>query len=537
MKAISIKASGVLAAALALVSLAWPAQAQVITEFRIPTSGSQPYQIAPGPGGMWFTEAAANRIGLITPEGQVSEFPVNRPADSIVAGPDGNLWFTSQGFLSRMTPSGVVTDFPISGRGLGITVGADHSIWFTEIENPPGSSGILGHATAAGQITEVRIGAWAESLTLGPDGNFWLPNWTEVGYDAIVRVTPSGSETSFPLPGGLNAPGDVGPAAVVAGPDGNIWFTEARTEQIGRVTSSGGIAVFNAPGWFGIASGPDGKIWFTENANKIGRVTTQGDYVEFGIPTPNAQPWGIAAGADGSIWFTERGADQIGRISLGSDADALRLDGGRFLVTANWQSEAGSGPGHPISLTPETGYFWFSDPANVEVVVKILDWCPAGGIKVFAAGLTNLEVSLTVTDSQTGQSKTWVNPRGVAFLPIQEDFSTCASGSPGSIAGNWTGTWDHTKVDACASSTSMPAQATFDPDGSVVRGTLSTASIPCGWGALTFLGTLQGDTLGGLFKDDEGLDFHAAGTLSGGSLEITIDNGGSFVIGQLHLHR
>jgi virginiamycin B lyase len=512
------------------------APAQVITEFRVPTSGSQPYQIAPGPGGMWFTEAGANRVGLITPEGHVSEFPVNRPARAIVAGPDGNLWFTSEGFLSRMTPGGVVTDFPISGSGWGITVGPDHDIWFTGAQF--NSYGILGHATLAGQITEVLIGAWAESITSRSDGNFWLPDWTELGYDAIVRVTPSGKETRYLLPGGLHGPGDVGPAAVTVGSDGNVWFTEVRTAQIGRVTPSGGIAVFNAPGGWGIASGPDGNIWFTDDANKIGRMTTQGDYVEFSIPTANAQPWGIAAGSDGNIWFTEHGAGQIGRISLGSDAEPLRLDGGRFLVTIDWQSQTGSGSGHPVPLTADTGYFWFADLANIEVVVKILDWCPAGGIKFFAAGLTNLAVSLTVTDSQTGQSRTWVNPQGAAFLPIQEDFSTCTPGSPGSIAGAWTGTWDHTKVDVCASSTSMPAQATFEQNGSTVRGTLNTASIPCGWGALTFQGNLQGNTLTGLFRDDEGLDFRASGTLFfGASLEVTIDNGGSFVIGQLSLHR
>ncbi len=422
----------VLLIALAACIAVEAASGQSVTEFRVLSAGA-PLNIAPGPGGMWFTEENANRIGLVADEGRFSEFPVNRPAQAIVAGPDGNLWFTSSRFLSRMTPGGVVTDFPISGRGWGITVGPDHDIWFTELQIN-GSYGILGHATVAGQITEVLIGAWAESIASGPDGNFWLPDWTEVGNDAIVRVTSSGKETRYGLPGGLNTPGDVGPAAVAVGSDGNIWFTEVRTPQIGRVTPGGVVTVFNAPGAWGIAAGADGNLWFTDfNANKIGRLTTRGDYVELSVPTPNAQPWGIAAGPNQTIWFTEHGASRIGRISIGGavspcDANTLCLGGGRFHVTAAWQSPTASGLGQALSLTPDTGYFWFLDSSNVEVLVKVLDACSASGRKwVFAAGLTNVNVVLTVTDTQTGLSKTYVNPQGTAFLPIQDTdaFSTC----------------------------------------------------------------------------------------------------------------
>src|SRR5262245_13904143 len=89
--------------------------------------------------------------------------------------------------------------------------------------------------------------------------------------------------------------------------------------------------------------------------------------------------------------------------------------------------------GHPVSLTRDAGYFWFFDPNNVEVVVKVLDGCPVNGRRwVFAAGLTDVHVVLIVTDTQTGASKTYVNPIGTAFLPIQDTdaFSTCSAGSP-----------------------------------------------------------------------------------------------------------
>jgi streptogramin lyase len=48
-----------------------------ITEFALPGQGSQPYRITSGPdGNLWFTEYQGNKIGRITPAGQITEFAV-----------------------------------------------------------------------------------------------------------------------------------------------------------------------------------------------------------------------------------------------------------------------------------------------------------------------------------------------------------------------------------------------------------------------------------------------------------------------------
>jgi len=46
---------------------------------------------------------------------------------------------------------------------------------------------------------------------------------------------------------------------------------------------------------------------------------------------------------------------------------------------------------------------------------------------VFAAGLTNVGGTLTVTDTISGTAKTYVNPQGNAFQPILDTkaFATC----------------------------------------------------------------------------------------------------------------
>jgi hypothetical protein len=79
-------------------------------------------------------------------------------------------------------------------------------------------------------------------------------------------------------------------------------------------------------------------------------------------------------------------------------------------------------------LTGDTGYFWFFDSSNVEIVIKVLDGCTLNGHHwVFAGGLTNVKVTITVTDTANGIQKVYENPLNTTFLPIQDTaaFATC----------------------------------------------------------------------------------------------------------------
>lgn len=107
----------------------------------------------------------------------------------------------------------------------------------------------------------------------------------------------------------------------------------------------------------------------------------------------------------------------------------LCLNGGRFRVRTQWREPSGGeGVGRAQPLTVDTGYFWFFDAGNVEVVVKVLDACvPFDRFWVFAAGLTNVEVELVVEDVETGATRTYFNPLDQPFQPIQDTgaFTTC----------------------------------------------------------------------------------------------------------------
>lgn len=109
----------------------------------------------------------------------------------------------------------------------------------------------------------------------------------------------------------------------------------------------------------------------------------------------------------------------------------LCLNNGRFLVQADWTRPTGEeGDGKAILPSAEAGEFWFFRPDNTELIVKVLNACSTPGAPrywVFIAGLTNLEVTVAVTDTKTHQTKEYDNAQGHAFTPILDTnaFATC----------------------------------------------------------------------------------------------------------------
>ncbi|MCH9649678.1 MAG: hypothetical protein K0U98_15675 [Deltaproteobacteria bacterium] len=92
-------------------------------------------------------------------------------------------------------------------------------------------------------------------------------------------------------------------------------------------------------------------------------------------------------------------------------ARRLCLNGGRFAVEATWADFSGNtGDGQAVTLTDDTGYFWFFSDTNVETVLKVLDGRPNNGaFWVFYGSLSNVDFDLTVTDTQTGAVRTYQN--------------------------------------------------------------------------------------------------------------------------------
>jgi titin len=96
--------------------------------------------------------------------------------------------------------------------------------------------------------------------------------------------------------------------------------------------------------------------------------------------------------------------------------------GDRFKVAVHWKGATGqSGEGTVAQLNPTAGTFWFFSASNIEGVFKVVDGCgSSGSFWFFAGGLTNLETTITVTDTLTGRVKTYANPQGTAFRAVQD---------------------------------------------------------------------------------------------------------------------
>ena len=152
------------------------------------------------------------------------------------------------------------------------------------------------------------------------------------------------------------------------------------------------------------------------------------------VPNPASGTWNILsrhlAGPGGSFQVT---ASLIGQVTVVPTPcvpgpTTLCLSGGRFKVEGTFNTGTQQGQAQAVKLTDETGYFWFFSSTNVEAVVKVLNACTFNQkFWVFAGGLTNVQTMITVTDSNTGVVKTYMNPQGSAFQPVQDTsaFATC----------------------------------------------------------------------------------------------------------------
>jgi hypothetical protein len=145
---------------------------------------------------------------------------------------------------------------------------------------------------------------------------------------------------------------------------------------------------------------------------------------------------------------------------------SLCLNNGRFRVQTDWRTSNGTtGQGHSVLLTHETGYFWFFADTNVETIVKVLDACSLNSrFWVFSGGLTNVEVTLRVTDTVTGQAKTYVNPLGT-------DYRTIADTGALAVCGGTTCTY-----------TVSPTSQSFSASAGTGSITVNTTA-GCGWSA------------------------------------------------------
>lgn len=212
----------------------------------------------------------------------------------------------------------------------------------------------------------------------------------------------------------------VGTAVPDSHESGFFWFFQpANLELVVKILDGRGTnqhywffygALSDVEYWVTVTDHETGeeKTWHNPPGTFCGRADTKAFAAEGQATAPDFALIGAAA--------LELPAPAEAAGSCVPGPDALCLLGGRFRVQARWknQHDGGTeGEATAVTRTDETGSFWFFDPANTELLVKILDGRPLGGkFWVFSGSLSDVEYWITVTDTATGVEKTYHNPPG-----------------------------------------------------------------------------------------------------------------------------
>lgn len=292
--------------------------------------------------------------------------------------------------------------------------------------------------------------SWQDLTGGNPDASYELYYWNvdtgelrQIGRDSGIvgqDIDADGSRLA------LLASGDLVPGG---NPDRNleVFVYDVPTRRFLQVTHTTGSAVYSPPS----IDAAGARIAFVAAQDLVpGRNPDLGpevflyDVARGTIMQVTSLPAGRSLGDpslsdDGSaVAFSSSGdlvpggnADGNAEVFLAFCPDAELVLHDRFRITASWLVPGGAeGPGWAVRLSDQAGYFWFFAPDNPEITVKVLDACGLSGFDdywVFAAGMTNVEVTLVVRDEVTGEERTWRQPGGRPFQPVQDTghFRVC----------------------------------------------------------------------------------------------------------------
>lgn len=113
----------------------------------------------------------------------------------------------------------------------------------------------------------------------------------------------------------------------------------------------------------------------------------------------------------------------------GPSGGAVLLNDDRFAVDIEWRDFFGNtGTGQLAVRSDDSANFWFFNPNNWELLIKVLDGCPVNDrFWVFIAAVTTVEYTVTIHDTQEQVTKSYSNALGETPIIITDTaaFNTC----------------------------------------------------------------------------------------------------------------
>jgi hypothetical protein len=300
--------------------------------------------------------------------------------------------------------------------------------------------------TMVGEISATRNSAILSGLSAG------------VSYRVRITARNSAGESAPSNTAQATIPGTTNPTLLSLGANRFRLTLEARDHRTGR--TGVGVAIpqndlfgyFSIPDLTGNPSNPEvfvkmlngntvnGKFWvfwggltdleYTVRVTDLATGTTQAYFKGGGSSCGGYDTNAFLASLESPLQFALSGSLTNVRIEevLDLQADAcsssganLCVNGGRFRITLSARDPrtGATAPGQALPQNDLFGYFSIpgltGNAANPEVFVKMLDGRAANGrFWLFYGGLTDLEYTVTVTDTLTGAMKGYTKPGGSA---------------------------------------------------------------------------------------------------------------------------
>ncbi len=350
-------------------------------------------------------KVAEGSAGFMTPA-----VAVDRDGNAFVVGSDSNTTLQARLLKGDLTP--LTAEFPVSSPAflatdpaLATTATGDVVLawssgyaYNTPFLNPPPIPGRDGNGQgiAARILAPIRCAAGSDVLCLGSGGRFEA---------RVSWKNPATGETGS------------GHSVPLTGDTGSFWFFGDQNLEL-MIKVLDGTSV-NGHFWVygGALSNVEYTLTMTDTLigtvrtyhNPAGRLASLADVEAFFTPIldpppPPASPLTVTAPTP-----------IVGCLPVAADPTSLCLASGHFTVSVRFTDPRTglAGAAKAVPLTSDTGAFWFFDDANLELMIKVLDGRTVNGkFWVFYGALSDVDYTITVTRPETGEVKTYHNPRG-----------------------------------------------------------------------------------------------------------------------------
>ncbi|HTT95369.1 MAG TPA: hypothetical protein VMF55_11905 [Solirubrobacterales bacterium] len=339
--------------------------------------------------------------------------------NKIVAGPDGNVWFTLPGKkVGKISPAGVIQEFELAGieNSIGIAAGPEGRIWV--VATNKAASFLPADPTGTEQdFTSALINAEPQ-IALGPEGLFWVAS-----NNKVAKFSPAdfdGTITEVTLTGEL-APKDIDVAgSLIAIADADL-VPVLETGRVVTFTAAGVQKDFSIPGPSqGLAGARTGQIAYSAPGAK----PEQAGLIDPPAPASAFEllgdPFGVAAGADEAFWIVQFAKGGLTRLSPTGQTSFL----GGLPVESARQIAAGPGDTLWVTLVKKEGTVPVSAIARISGVEP-----PPPTTTTTTPGGPVVVTEKPVPDTLFGKVPKQVVKTGAAKATVKFTFSSTVPGS------------------------------------------------------------------------------------------------------------